>query len=149
MKIDPSSKKLGLFILVVVIAISGLVYLVNLTPNTRAIKIGTNRLNLLVAKTTYQQQKGLGAIKSIPANSGMLFVFDQPQYECFWMKGMNFPLDMIWLTGEGTVNHIETNIAPDTFPQAFCDPQKSSYVIELNAGESIKLGLRLGQVINL
>lgn len=85
----------------------------------------------------------------MPANQGMLFVFGTPKYQCFWMRGMQFPLDIIWLDSNGEINQIKSNILQSTYPEAFCDPQKSSYTIELNAGTARKEDLRVGQILSL
>ena len=67
-------------------------------------------------------------------NEGMLFVFDEQAIQSFWMKDMQFPLDILWIDENKTVVGIERNVSPDTFPQTFSSSQPVVYVLEVNAG---------------
>ena len=104
------------------------------------------RYHLLVATTPATQAKGLGDRASLPLNEGMLFVFPDEGVRCFWMKNTHFPLDIIWLNAHKQVVHMEANVSPATYPNAFCPPQVARYVIELNAGQAQRAGMQLGQV---
>lgn len=104
------------------------------------------RYTLKAARTPVEQAQGLSDTKSLASNQGMLFINDTVDQRCFWMKDMLYPLDIIWLDSKKTVVHIEKNLSPDSYPQAFCiDAQ---YVIELNAGEADKSGITDGQVLS-
>jgi uncharacterized membrane protein (UPF0127 family) len=107
--------------------------------------LGERRFHMLVATTEEEQHKGLGGRESLGKDEGMLFVFDQPGVQCFWMKGMQFPLDIIWLDAGKRVVHIESNVLPASFPESFCPPTKTQYVIELNAGEVKQNRINVGQ----
>src|SRR5438094_9545272 len=52
-----------------------------------------------VARTDAEREKGLGGHAPLGQYDGMLFIFDQPAPYAFWMKGMTFPLDMLWIDG--------------------------------------------------
>ena len=65
-----------------------------------------------VAVTGEQQTKGLDVKNNLTENQGMLFVFQQPDRYGFWMMGMKFPIDIIWLDSNGMVTHIEHSLKP-------------------------------------
>ncbi|MDB5163658.1 MAG: hypothetical protein JWS12_275 [Candidatus Saccharibacteria bacterium] len=103
---------------------------------------------LTTAKSPAARAKGLGQRDNLPANHGMLFVFDQPAQQCFWMKDMRFSLDIIWMDANKRVVHIEPHVSPATFPKTFCPSQPAQYVIELNSGAASQLGINLDQSLN-
>lgn len=89
---------------------------------------------VVVADTDVKRQQGLSGLESLKKNSGMLFVFDKPGKYGFWMKDMNFPIDIIWIDANHTIVHIERNVSPDTFPQLFASSKNALYVLEVAAG---------------
>lgn len=100
-----------------------------------------------VADTEAEREQGLSGRNSLPADTAMLFIFDQPGQQCFWMKDMQFSLDIIWLDAGRRVVHIEQNVSPSSYPDSFCPPKASQYVVELNAGQARQLGLKQGSVM--
>lgn len=69
---------------------------------TNQIKIGDTLLNIEIADNQSERTKGLSNREKLATSSGMLFIFDTPKKYQFWMKGMKFPLDMIFIK-EGKV----------------------------------------------
>jgi uncharacterized protein len=118
-----------------------------LQSNTVALRSGARRYTLQIATTPVQQHLGLGDRASLPRDEGMLFVFDRPGTQCFWMKDMHFPLDMIWLSGNKRIGYIKANISPATYPHVFCPSVPAQYVIELNAGQAAQAGMHTGEVL--
>ena len=55
------------------------------------------RINVLVADTPQERAVGLSGYPGLPEDAGMLFVFPEPRQPSFWMKGMEFALDLIWI----------------------------------------------------
>src|SRR4051812_1798797 len=53
-----------------------------------------------LATTPTTREQGLSGRAALPENHGMLFVFDTPGVYPFWMKDMNFPIDMIWISND-------------------------------------------------
>jgi uncharacterized membrane protein (UPF0127 family) len=76
--------------------------------------VTVNGFNLTadLAITDEQKAEGLAVKDSLKENEGMLFVYEQPSDQSFWMKDMKFPIDIIWLDSNGTVVHIEQNLQP-------------------------------------
>jgi uncharacterized membrane protein (UPF0127 family) len=103
-----------------------------------------------IALTSEQQTKGLDVKNNLTENQGMLFVFQQPYRYGFWMIGMKFPIDIVWLDSNGVVTHIEHSLkpCPPASSNLACPvyfPEKDSqYVLETVAGFSMKHNVRLG-----
>lgn len=102
--------------------------------------------SLLVARTPEAQKRGLGNRNELPRNVGMLFVHDNVSPQCYWMKDMRFPIDIIWTDPHKTIVAIEPNVQPDNYPQTYC--ADAQYVIELNAGEAAKNNLHVSQKLS-
>ncbi len=68
--------------------------------------------NVEVAQTTEQQDTGLMFRKVVPADTGMLFPWPQPQISEMWMKNTIAPLDMVFIGADGTIKAIAENTVP-------------------------------------
>ena len=102
-----------------------------------------------VVSTPEDMAKGLMYRKSLYENRGMLFVFTDEGRHSFWMKNMNFPLDMIWISKNRTVAHIERDVPPcrsDPCP-SYVPDKKALYVLEVNANFTIRNNISLGSVV--
>jgi uncharacterized membrane protein (UPF0127 family) len=111
--------------------------------------IGGKALKLEIADSPDEQIQGLSGRESLAKDSGMLFVFAQPEVQCFWMKDMRINIDMTWLDESGKVQLIEDDVSPDTYPKQFCPDEPSKYVLETNAGVMKSLDAKVGQQIEL
>lgn len=106
---------------------------------------GMHRINAELARTPEQRAIGLMHRKSMPTHAGMLFVFDQPELLCFWMKNTLIPLSIAFLLDDGTILNIE-----EMKPQALdshCSQRPARYALEMNAGWFAKRGLKSGDRI--
>jgi uncharacterized membrane protein (UPF0127 family) len=106
-------------------------------------------LEVEVADTISSRELGLSGRKKINDDEGMLFVFDTPGRYGFWMKDMQFPLDIAWINQNGIVVYIERNVTPETYPKAFINQSEALYVLEVNAGLMEKFGLYMGSKIKI
>jgi uncharacterized protein len=104
--------------------------------------------NVLVADTEALRELGLGQRATLPEDSGMLFVFDHADTYGFWMKDMEFPLDIIWLDQDFRVIHIERDLSPETYPKIFTPTAKASFVLEVNAGIAEKNNYTEGKTLD-
>ncbi len=102
-----------------------------------------------VANTKASRELGLSGRKEMKKDEGILFVFDTPGRYGFWMKDMQFPLDIVWINQNGVVVSLERNLTPESYPKTFINEVEASYVLELNAGLSEKLGLYLGSKVKI
>lgn len=95
------------------------------------------------------QARGLGGRPDVPHGYGMLFVFPKDDFYGFWMKDMLVPIDMIWLSDNGTVLKVDADVAPSTYPYVFYPPQAVRYVLETRANEAAMQGWTVGTKIAL
>ena len=100
-----------------------------------------------VADTLKKRSLGLGNRPYLTKGWGMLFVFEERKPHRFWMKDMQFPLDIIWLDNHRIV-HINHNAKPaysDDEPNVMTSPVPVNFVLEIAAGRAEKLRLKTGQ----
>ncbi|MDP3792529.1 MAG: DUF192 domain-containing protein [bacterium] len=114
----------------------------------KTININDRQLTVEIADEPHEQSRGLSGRDSLDENQGMLFVFKSLLTPSFWMKEMNFPIDIIWLDADKKIIGIEKNVSPDTFPQTFSPPSPVLYVLEVNSGWSDRNNVKVGGVIS-
>lgn len=148
----------GIILAGVILFVVFSIYTAKTEYKTRQITLGDKTFSAEIADTPYLQEKGLSGRTSIANDYAMLFVFSKPDTYKFWMKDMNFPIDIIWLSPEqptsakasvrqGKIIYIEKNLSPSTYPQAFGPTDPSQYVIEVASGISEHLGLSIDQIV--
>ena len=106
------------------------------------LKAGMYLINAQVVSTPEQRATGLMFRREMPANEGMLFVFEQSAGQCFWMKNTLLPLTAAFIADDGTI----VNLA-DMQPQSLdshCSAQPVRYVLEMHQGWFTKRGLKAG-----
>lgn len=108
------------------------------------VTLGEVSLQASIADTEPEREQGLSDTPYLPAGVVKLFVFDTSAPWAFWMKDMQYPIDIIWLDEQKTVIHIADNLAPETYPTAFSPTVPARYVIETAAGVTTKMHLRVG-----
>lgn len=114
------------------------------------VTIGDASFLVEVADTPASQQQGLSGRESLAEGTGMLFVFDKERPLTFWMKEMNFPLDMVWIDASCTVVDISRDVPIPEPGQTLADlptygPETPAmYVLEINAGASADAGFGPG-----
>lgn len=94
--------------------------------------------------------RGMMFRRSMPANTGMLFIFSQPEQRSFWMKNCLIDLDVAFLGADGRILNTWTMkaSAPDAADYGSYEsagPMK--YAIELPAGTLARVGLKAGDLI--
>jgi len=100
------------------------------------ITAGMHRIEAQVAASPQERQTGLMHRKEMPAHEGMLFVFEQPATQCFWMKNTLLPLTAAFIV----------NLA-DMKPQtedSHCSAKPVRYVLEMNQGWFAQKGIKPG-----
>lgn len=107
---------------------------------------GIHRINAEVAHTDAMRQQGLMHRRSMAAQDGMLFVFEQSQQICMWMKNTFLPLSVAFIDDKGTVLNIE-DMAPQT-ENAHCAASPARFALEMNQGWFQKRAIRAGNKIN-
>lgn len=93
------------------------------------------RLFLEVADTHQKRLQGLSGRKSLSEDRGMLFVFPGPAFHSFVMRGMNFPIDIVWFDENFRVIDAKENALPESYHfEAFTPNAPAMYVLEVRAG---------------
>ena len=116
------------------------------TPQTQLQRItlsaGIHQMDIQVALTPEQHQIGLMHRSEMPQNEGMLFVFQAPSKQCFWMKNTLLPLTAAFVADDGTIVNLE-DMKPQT-TDSHCSLKPVRYVLEMNQGWFGKKGLKAG-----
>ncbi|MFM2343957.1 MAG: hypothetical protein RLZZ210_566 [Pseudomonadota bacterium] len=89
-------------------------------------------LNVKIANTRELRELGLMHIKSMPQNDGMLFVFDESDTHCFWMKNTNIPLSIAFIDDDKKIVDVQDMLPNTETPH--CSAKKAKYALELNQG---------------
>lgn len=107
------------------------------------------KLPVLIADTAEKRTKGLSGRPGLGANEGMFFIFDMPEHYSFWMKEMNFPIDIIWINSSFKIVDITKNVVPESYPNSFSPGVPVKYVLETIAGWTDKNGVVAGDTVLL
>lgn len=110
-------------------------------PRVR-LSAGMHQIDAQVARTPDQRATGLMWRKQMPQHEGMLFVFEQPFRQCFWMKNTLIPLSAAFIDDDGTIVNIADMQAQSL--QAHCSAKPVRYVLEMNQGWFAKRGIQAG-----
>ena len=112
---------------------------------TTQLTAGMHLIRAEVADDDGERQIGLMHRPSMGASDGMVFVFEQPGVQCFWMRNTLIPLSAAFIDDSGTIVNIE-----DMKPQSddsHCSKKPVRFVLEMNKGWFDKRGLKAGSVI--
>ena len=114
------------------------------------VRVGRAEFNVDVANSSVSRARGLSGREPLREDEGMLFIFERPDTYSFWMKGMKFPLDIIWIS-DGRVVEISENLPPAIFPnlKTYSPTQPVNMVLEVNAGTVRSRGIKLGDPLEL
>jgi uncharacterized membrane protein (UPF0127 family) len=116
------------------------------TPQTQlprtTLTAGIHQMDIQVAMTPEQHQIGLMYRSEMPQGEGMLFVFQAPSKQCFWMKNTILPLTAAFVADDGTIVNLE-DMKPQT-TDSHCSLKPVRYVLEMNQGWFGKKGLKAG-----
>jgi uncharacterized membrane protein (UPF0127 family) len=114
------------------------------------LEIRGQRVSIEIADTPEKQRKGLGERDALDWDHGMYFEYSQSGFYAFWMKGMRFSIDILWLR-DGRIVGIEANVpfekggnGPTVRPRELTDA-----VLEVPAGYSSAAGWMIGDRVHL
>lgn len=121
------------------------------SPSGNALKnitLSGSAFQVEVVSTADKIALGLSGRESLCAQCGMLFVFTSGDYRRFWMKDMKFDLDMLWIMG-GEVVYIARNVPHEKGTGEVVAPGiQVDKVLELSAGTSDRLGIKVGDPVS-
>jgi uncharacterized membrane protein (UPF0127 family) len=110
-------------------------------PRTK-ITAGMYLIDAQVASTQDQRATGLMFRKEMPQSEGMLFIFEQPSQQCFWMKNTLLPLTAAFVEDDGTIINL-ADMKPQT-TNSHCSERPVRFVLEMNQGWFTKKGIKAG-----
>ncbi len=110
--------------------------------------IQTHCYDIEIAKNRQEQELGLMHRTRLPQNAGMLFVYPEERPIAMWMKNTHIPLDIIWISSQNRILHIQKRTKPFDLTILSCT-QNAQYVLEINGGEVDKNHIKVGQKIRL
>jgi uncharacterized membrane protein (UPF0127 family) len=110
-------------------------------PRT-TLNAGMHLLQVQLATTPEQRAIGLMHRREMPANEGMLFVFEQPAGQCFWMKNTLLPLTAAFVADDGTIVNL-ADMQPQT-THSHCSAKPVRFVLEMHQGWFAKRGIQAG-----
>jgi uncharacterized membrane protein (UPF0127 family) len=121
---------------------------------TVTVQVDKDSVKAKVAAAPQSQETGLAGTPPLTDQEGMLFVFDQPAIQTFWMKGMTYPIDIIWIEDE-TVSEVSANVAPvaagtpDAAIPKISSPYPVNRVLEVPAGWAAKHNIQPGDPLKI
>lgn len=143
-----------LFLIVIGISLSQNYLKNNPLPflKTSTITIGKQTFKLNVAKDSKEKEIGLSEKKSLPEDYGMLFPFEKPGYYSFWMRNMQFPIDIIFINGKKIVKIYQNLQVPTTKEESlpiYQSEEPADKVLEINSGLSQKYNFKEGDEVKI
>lgn len=98
-----------------------------------------------LAQTQEEKERGLMFREKLDPNKGMLFIYEDEGIRSFWMKNVQFPLDIIWINEKKEVVFISENVQPceKNLCSRIKTDIKAKYVLEINAGACKKGALKM------
>lgn len=118
-----------------------------------AVELKGHRFDVELASDDATRATGLMFRDSMPANHGMLFLFERPQELQFWMKNCRMPLDILYFDEKYKMVSVQQRVPPCRDSGNNCPTYSSNgraqYVLELNAGTAEKLGVKPGDELKV
>ncbi len=106
---------------------------------------GIYRIRAELANTDESRTEGLMHRRSMPANHGMLFVFDHEARYCMWMRNTLMPLSVAFLDGRGRIINVD-EMQPQT-DNTHCATKPAKFALEMNAAWFKRRGMGAGTII--
>ncbi len=114
------------------------------------VRIRNATFTVEMATTTLEQARGLSFRASLAEGSGMLFTFSHG-VQSFWMKDMNFPIDIVWISDGKVVGFVQDAKPEPGVPlwnlTVYTSPGGVDKVLEVNAGTVARDGIKIGDLV--
>lgn len=124
------------------------------STTVRILTINSSKLKVEIADNKDKRSKGLSGKEKLATDEGMLFIFEKAVKPSFWMKGLTFPLDFVWIRGIEVLETTE-NVQPPLPGQAdeslpiYKSSADIDKVLEVNGGSVNKLNIKTGDEVKL
>ena len=142
------------FIVILLLFSAFIVLQIDKNPAPKAkVTIDNQTFSVEIATTSAEQQLGLSGRNSLPQDQGMLFVFKTPERYAFWMKGMKFPLDIIFIKDNKIVSISHNVPAPKDANESnlpiITPDAPANRTLEINAGLASKYDFQKGDDVGI
>lgn len=102
-----------------------------------------------IADSNAERIRGLSRRAGLASGRGMLFVHEESAVQSYWMKGMAFPIDIIWINGDEIVGFVE-GAQPEEPPLTiYTSPESVDKVLEVSSGFVAENGLKIGDILDI
>ena len=116
------------------------------TPQTHlqraTLLVGMFQIDAQIAQTPEERQIGLMFRVQMPQAEGMIFIFEEPSKQCFWMKNTILPLTAAFVSDDGIIVNL-ADMKPQT-TETHCSAKPVRFVLEMNQGWFVKKGIKAG-----
>lgn len=125
--------------------VASLILLAGCAQSTATVTINQTVFTVTVADEPAEQALGLGDVQSLQANQGMIFIFPDSQEHTFWMKGVEYPIDIIWINENKVIGSVTA------YPGSvrYVSPQPVDMVLEVPAGTVASKQIGVGDRIEI
>ncbi len=113
---------------------------------TLQLNAGIHVIKAMVARSPDERSTGLMFRREMGTNEGMLFIFETPAQQCFWMRNTFLPLSTAFVADDGSIVNIE-DMEPQTL-DSHCSAKPVRYVLEMHQGWFAKRGLKAGSKLS-
>ena len=118
-----------------------------------SVELKGHHFDIEIAADDASRERGLMFRDSMPADHGMLFLFEHPAAQTFWMKNTHIPLDILYFDQSYKLVSMQQRVPPCRSAGNDCPVYPSTgpaqYVLELNAGTADKLGVKQGDELKV
>lgn len=131
----------------VFVLLAGMMLAACANAGSRWVELHGQRFTVELAQNDADRAKGLMFRDAMDEDKGMLFIHDREEPQAYWMKNTRMPLDILYFDNARRLVSQQRNVPPCALGDG-CPPYPSAgparYVLELNAGQAEKLGLKDG-----
>lgn len=116
------------------------------------VELAGQRYQVEIADDAAERARGLMFRDAMDSDHGMLFIHEREEPQAYWMKNTHIPLDIFYFDDAQRLVSVQRDVPPCTLGDA-CPAYPSEgparYVLELNAGQAARLGIKPGETIKL
>lgn len=114
--------------------------------DVRDVSFGEQNVSARVADTPDTQARGLSGTDTLGENEGMLFLFERAEKYGFWMKEMQYAIDIVWMDANKSIVGEQRCVDPDSYPKTWYPPVPARFVLEVPCGWIDRSGVQKGDV---
>ena len=144
-------KQIIILTILFVLIVAGFILIRSAKPakvRNSAIKVGSVVFRVDVADNFASRAQGLSGRTMLNGDQGMLFIFPVPGPYSFWMKGMNFPIDIIWISDKKVIGFAENVPVPSGVSVSTVSPPGMvDQALEISAGLVKQRGIKVGDEV--